>query len=540
MFRRLIPLTALMALVALPSAARPDEKAGPKAPGLVLRLASLDDLLADVRYLGDLVGRGEEAKQAEGFLKAKAGEKGLEGVDTKRPMALYGTFGPAGIDSTAVVVIPIADEKAFLALLANLDVKADKGDDGVYSVNSDKIPVPIYFRFADKHVYATAQSKDALDKDKLLAPAAVLGEGRPGLLALALRIDQIPQNLRDLAAGQVKQQVENAKKQEQPNETPAQKTLREALMDESVRQTTALLRDGAELSLRLDIDRKAGELSAEVSLGAKAGSPLAADIADLGKTKSTVAGIVGANSAMSALFHYALPAKARQALDSVVEEALAKFVKEEKDKARREQGWKLFKALAPTLKSGELDVAVDLRGPVGNGLFTMVGALKLTDGAAVEKALRDAVAAMPAEQRKMIALDADKAGEVAIHRLTLPKGEDDGYRKAFGDGPPYVAVRADAAFVALGDGALDALKEALKAQPMTAAPLRFEASLAHLAKTMAKDQPRAPQAAEKAFAEKGSDTIRVSFEGGKTVKLRGVMKAQVLRFFHLMEPQAAP
>ena len=45
-----------------------------------------------------------------------------------------------GIDSQLVVLMPIADQKAFLGLLENLDIKPDKGDDGVYTVNHDKVP----------------------------------------------------------------------------------------------------------------------------------------------------------------------------------------------------------------------------------------------------------------------------------------------------------------------------------------------------------------------------------------------------------------
>src|SRR5262245_45522458 len=99
MRRRWLPGAALLCLIAVPAVAYPDSVAEQaKKPGLVVRVQSIDELLANVRYLAGLVGQEEQAKQIEGFLKSMAGPKGLEGIDTKRPIGLYGNFGPNGID----------------------------------------------------------------------------------------------------------------------------------------------------------------------------------------------------------------------------------------------------------------------------------------------------------------------------------------------------------------------------------------------------------------------------------------------------------
>src|SRR5438094_563974 len=111
--RRFFPCLATFCLIVLPSAARPaEEKSTP--PTLVVRIQSIDDLRANVKYLGQLAGREREVEQAETALNAKLGDKGLEGLDTKRPLGLYGRIGPAGTDSTGVVLVPVTDDKAFL------------------------------------------------------------------------------------------------------------------------------------------------------------------------------------------------------------------------------------------------------------------------------------------------------------------------------------------------------------------------------------------------------------------------------------------
>ena len=159
MHRRPIFAAALLALtVMLPSLARAADEQKPKSdkPAMLLRFASLDHLRGDFRYLAEVVGQAEKAKQLDGILKSQLGDKGLKGINNKKPIGAYGWVGAFGIDSKAVFLVPIADKKAFLDLISNtLDVKPDKGDDDVYTMNVEKIPAPVYFRFANDYVYIT-------------------------------------------------------------------------------------------------------------------------------------------------------------------------------------------------------------------------------------------------------------------------------------------------------------------------------------------------------------------------------------------------
>ena len=92
MLLRSLPLLALFVFVPALSAA---DK--PKAPTLTLRLPALDDLIADLRYLAEQAGRGEEAKQFEKLVKSLSGEKGIEGLDPKKPLALDPDAGGPGV-----------------------------------------------------------------------------------------------------------------------------------------------------------------------------------------------------------------------------------------------------------------------------------------------------------------------------------------------------------------------------------------------------------------------------------------------------------
>src|SRR5262245_41752238 len=233
MIKRFLPSAAMLCLVLLPSLAQPapvpDDKSA--RPGVVLRIQPIDELLANIRYLAAQAGQEEQAKQFEGLLKSMAGPKGLDGIDMKRPLAVYGNIGPNGIDSTVVALIPVADEKALLALLARFEVKAEEGKDGLYAIKHESLPVPVFLRFANKYAYVTAQDETAIAPTKLLAPEKVIGNAPFGLLATSINIADVPDGLRTQAIQQLEAALEEAKKQREPNETDLQHKLKGQTID---------------------------------------------------------------------------------------------------------------------------------------------------------------------------------------------------------------------------------------------------------------------------------------------------------------------
>jgi hypothetical protein len=114
---------------------------------------------------------------------------------------------------------------------------------------------------------------------------------------------------------------------------------------------------------------------------------------------------------------------------------------------------------------------------------------------------------------------------------------DAGTKELLGDSPFYFALRNDAFMVGMGENGLGALKEALAAKPAAAPPLRLELSLSHLprlqerlAKRFKRDPKAVAAAAKKAFATKGSDKVRLTVEGGKSLRLSVKVHTQVIAF----------
>jgi hypothetical protein len=530
---RFVPWVALFLLAASPSVARPAEDTA--KPALIVRFKSLDGLLADARYLVELAGREEQAKQAEAMIKSLTGDKGLDGIDTKKPFGLYGKVGAKGTDSQVVVLIPVADEKAFLALLERLNIKPEKGKDGLYTVTSELAPVPAFFRFANGYIYATVANQEALEPKALLAPAAVLPVQQAGTLSLTLDLAQVPAELKRTVIGQTELRLANLKDEKVPGETAAQKDFRVAVIDEAASRLKSLLNEGGDVNLSLDLDRKATDLSLSLSLTGKPGSALAADISSLAQTRSVAAGLLGSDAAVDGFLHVSLPEKLRQALQPVLDEGVKTILTQAKDAGERDAMESVLKAALPTAKAGELDAGFNLRGPNAKGIYTLVLGLKVKDGNTIEKALKDLVPKAPPDVRKTIKLDVAKADSVAIHRID-PDKVDENTRQMLGDNPIFVAARGDALLAAAGADGLAALKEAVTAEPKAGRVAQVEVSLGRLATLMGRQQKAIPEAARKAFAkDQGGDRILFSLEGGKALTLRLSVKPAVVTFFSLVE-----
>ncbi len=525
-FAVLLSLTAM-----LPTLARAAEEKTPKndKPAVMLRFASLDHLRGDFRYLAEVIGEGEKAKQLDEIIKSKLGEKGLEGIDAKKPIGAYGWIGSAGIDSKVVLMVPIADEKAFLDLLSNtLDVKPEKGKGNVYAMEVEMVHATVYFRFANGYAYVTARDKDVLDKDKLLAPDKVLPAGQIGAVSVLVNIDQIPDNLKELALGTIENQVASLKDHEMPGHTEAQKKLRDAVVDELSGQIKSLFNDGGETALRLDLDRKAGDVVLTASVAGKSGSPLASSIRELGQVKSATASLLHPNAAFKSELNVRLPEKLRSLVGPALKDAEKQALAKAKNEDERALLKTLLDGIMPTLKAAELDTALDLQGPNEKGVYTIVGGIKIKDPGELEKSFRKTAGQFP----KQIQLDAEKANGIAIHRINPDEYLKPDARRTLGDNPLYIALHGDVLLLSGGEKGLGALKEALAATPTTGRVWGLQIALPRVA-PMFEDPVQAEIARKAVFGDnKESGRVRLSVEGGKALTLRFVLDAKVIDYLN--------
>jgi hypothetical protein len=517
-----------------------------KPPTLVVRLRPIDGLLEDLKYLTRIAGPAHEAKLDEELKKHFPA--GLRGVDTKRPIGLYGKLDDNLQDSSAVLLVPISDEKAFLELLSNFHLKATKEEGDSYAINPEKGP-PVYLRFANGYVYASIYNKEAIDVSKLLDPARIFTEKHPAAFSAAFRIDQIPTLYQQVALGQTESRIADAADQKSPNETEKQRALKKEAAKGASQAVGSLLKDGAEITVRLDVDRSAQKLSAEFGLRGRPGSGLASRIAALGKSESLFGGLLAADSAMNFAIHGKLPEELRQKFASAVIEAVEEGLRKETDETKRAIGTKVSEAIKPSLQMGELDLGATLRGPTAGKHYTFVGGLKVKEGYKLDAALRDALKMAPDPVQAMVKLDAESAGDVKIHQIDQI-ANDDKVRSVLGDNPAFVAFRDDALLVAAGEGGLAALKEALGAKPAAAPLVHSDVSASRMGPLIAAvseesngkrklSEADVQAALENAFGSaRENDRIRFAVEGGEALTLKITVVAPVAKFLHLLDTKS--
>lgn len=520
-------LTLLLVGLTLTATAQADSP----RPSVLLRLKALEELIGDLRFLAEESGREREAKQVEGILKARTGPNGLEGVDVKKPIGFYANLKPSLTESETMLLLPIADEKTFVAFLETLGFKATKDKDGLYTLPAENIPVPLLFRVANGYLYGTVKLSDKMTLPaKLPAPDAILGTGA-SLVALTVNVDQIPEQIRKLGVSSSGLILGNLKDQDMPGATEKQKAVRDAVVDLLSRFVRGVLEDATSSELKVDVDRKAKDLSVSFHLDSKPGSWLAKELGGLTPAKSGAAGLVGKDSVMGGFLHLAMPAELRKVANAAIEEAIGKGMAN-LDANAKDLLTPLIEALKPTATSGTLDVGLDVRGPGKKGKYTMVAAMQIEKGKGIEKAVKDLLAKLPAKDKAAITTDVATEAGVNIHRVQQSKVEP-GAQELFGDGPLYFAVREEGLVVAMGEDALDTIKEAVRGKVGAGQPLRVTLSAAKLAPLM--QQKGAKEAAKKAFVEAGSDQVRLSVTSDARMEVKLSVRTAVLRFAGLLE-----
>jgi hypothetical protein len=495
-------------------------------PTVVVRVHSLNGLLADLKHLAGEVGQGELLKPLEGLLDVRAG------IDRTRPFGFYGISGNGG-ESSLVALVPVTDEKAFLDGLTRLGVKTEKGKGDLYSGELPGASFGLSFRFADGYVCATLGDEAALSKDALLPAAQVFPPGQARLVSAVLRLDRINDDRKRVARALINQKLVALNDQALLGDTAPRRELQKQLLADAGNLLESVLRDGRQLQVSFDLERRSGELVVELSLDGKTKSGLADALEGLGRSRSLFSGVSAEGTALHGLVNLALPENARKALAAVIDEGLDKDCPCPAD---------LLKALRPSLKAGELDGVVSLQPPAPQGEgkpHTLLLGLKLQDGQAVDRAVRD-LAKGPQGER--IGLDADKAKGVPIHRVDVLKELGGKGKQAFGDHPAHLAFRADAVLLTVGENSLPALKEVLAAPPQVGPQVLFDVRMARLASAIALDRgdkDTVTKAAEAAFPGGSRDRLRFTLEGGPALKVRFAMNAAVLKFVGLLEKAEA-
>ena len=528
-------------VILLAPSLRAGEKPG-ETPSVVVRVKSLNALLQNLNLVVKLVGQEEAANQIEALVKSRIGKKGLEGIDPARPFGVYVRFGKAIDEINGAILIPIVDDKTFLAWLENLGVIYTKDKDGIYTHKTDK-NVDLYFRFAHQYLYITSVNTESIQIKNLPDPAKALAISGDATISLVARIDQIPNDARLFALAQLDEVIETAKKQgkqrgkkgEDPLATKVREETTIGLMNAFHTLVKSLIGEGAEVRLDLDVNDKTKEMNVNFNVTGKPDTDLAKTIKTLGELKSPLAGLVKKDVAFQGGVHFVLPEALNKAFVTLINEVKVDALKGIQDDTKKAQAQMLFDALMPTAKAGEFQIVAAVLGPKAER-YTFLGALKLKDGDKLGKTvhdlLKEALKDIPEAQRDKMRLDFDRVGAIQIHRFEVPKDPklDKILTDVAGDNHLYLAFRDDALLVALGTESLATLKAALANKESTVSqPLVFDFDVARMAALMAKT-PEQKDLATKLFAKGENGRVRLTVNGGTSLQAHLQLRLNVLEF----------
>lgn len=527
----------LLTAVAVALLAAGGASAQPAKPTFEVRLRSVNDLVDRFEYLAGLAGKEDEAKQVRELLKTLAADgKGIEGIDPKKPIGAYAFLAEPIDASPFVLMVPVADEERFLKMLKErLNIEPEKGPDGTLKANVPQVN-EVHMRFTNGYLYVSQKAPDLALKG-LVTPKAFFAADDGAVASVAFHIDRVPADLRKFALGQLEMGIAEARKKDAAN--AAEQKAQEIGSDVALGIAKAILEDGAEVAVRLYADPKTDDLSAEISLSGKSGSPMAKNFKSLGTRPSQPAAIVGTGTVARGNVKFALTDELMKQYKAGVEDSLKEAIKDV-PADQKELAEAAIAAITPTLKAGELDAAIGMHGPDAKGRYQLVGAVAVKEGKKIETFVKDTVKAFGAfvENDIEFKFDVETVGDFKLHKIVIKK-DDEKLEKTFGTKNIWLATSdACIAFSVEEDAAM--LKKGLKAKPVPAAMLSGEFSVSKLLPLAEMDlKPDEVKAIVKdAFGDAsptGKDTIRFAVEGGDKLAVKIVVKGKAVKLLAALQ-----
>ena len=190
--------------------------------------------------------------------------------------------------------------------------------------------------------------------------------------------------------------------------------------------------------------------------------------------------------------------------------------KDEAEKAKvKDVFGRLWDVFEGTVKSGNIDLGMTV---LGDGPFTLAFGLGVADGAAADKALRDAIKIIEGKDEDVVAkveYGVDKADDVTFHSITPKLGDKASIAAKVLGADPRIIIGAGkkSLYFAVGTDAIKSLKDLIDKSKATASkpvgPGQLVLSLAPIVKFAAKQDPLNPILAKVAESVKpGNDHIR--------------------------------
>ena len=462
--RRIVPSTCISALLLLAvgicQAQTPQAK-----PLLTVSFSGYDRLMTDIGYIGKLSGNAEMGKGLEGMLTMMTQGKGLAGLDKSRPWgAIVSTDGKA---FQVAGFLPVSDLKALMGVLAGLDIEAEEGDDGVWTVSTPGPQIlvkqqgqwALIVQKADDFANVPAdpmKAFDGLDKKYDLAVKAV--------------VKNIPPMFRQMALSQMAMGMDAPR---MPGEPAEQYAMRKKMAENALKQVATLLNEMDEILVGLSVDESSKTATLDIEMTAIEGTKTAEQFAQMASAKSSFSGVNIPGAAVVANWAGSLTdadvAQAKSYLATFRENT----AKELKKQNLPEDQLKLAKQIIDDLMDVATKTIENKKSDGGLVLLldpeavTLVAGSVIAEGAKLESALKTLAAEVAKDSPELaglLKLNAETHDGVRFHVLNIPvpPGPDKDIVPLVGKTlEVVVGIGDDKVYVAAGRNAIATLKKVM-------------------------------------------------------------------------------
>lgn len=522
---------ALVALLVLPLAAAVAQDLKPVA---VVSFASVKENLADISYLTRIAGMEDTGTTAMLF-----GNALTAGIDKGRPGGLY--IVPQAGDFHAVAFLPIADLKLLLQVHKEQVGEPKDVGEGILEIGTDRTA---YVKEQNGWAFV-AETKDHLST--LPAdPMALLGDMPKGYnVAGRLLIQNIPEELRKMAIDEMKLGIERFLDSPAAQRGDLDREQVEQLMQTYVVQIETFMNEAEELTIGLGIDAEEKKTFLDVSISAREGTDLAAQMAMQQDVKSAYAGFRLPEASVVLNVATAVSEADASQAKGMLKAALAEAQKKIDDdpnlpEAKKEEAKsiiaQLFDVFEKTLSSGKLDGGAALV-LLPKSLSFVAGGY-VADGQMMEKALRDLVEMGKNEPNfPKVEFNAGQHGGVQLHRLTAPiPAHETDTRELLGDELEIViGTGKESVYVSLGKDCESLLKKVIDGNSAAASksvpPLELTVSMLPILKFYGSvdENPLIPALVEQ-LEDTGNDKLIIqSTAGPRSSRMRIEVQEGLIR-----------
>ncbi len=496
-------------------------------PFVVISVAPMSKTSKDISYLMRVAGAGAASGLVMGMVNTYT-----MGLDNKRPIGVTVSMDEFNTPK-AVAFLPLNDlEEFFGSFEATIGEPDDLGD-GLFALT---VGGQTIYGMEKGEWFFVAQQEEHLEN--VPANPASLIEKLADRYDVGIRLDvqKIPQELRDMLMGQIRDAFERSLAEQLENQDEDQAELTRSTGEQSMAQLEEMMSSTEQVILGWAVDQAGKKTHLDMGVQFVEGSKMELQTKLQSNLQTSFGVFQTAQSAISARLSQKMSEEdvqqALPMLKSSFESILKKIAEDINEAQPRQAVTKLVQliqsSLEATLKEGVIDggAMVQLDG----GLQVMTGA-RVADGQALAKAVKEIAPILSSlPQPPKIQFDASETAGVVFHTgsFRLPSNADEKVREVFGDEVKFVIGTAPkAVYLSLGPECEAKLKSALTQSSSSLSevtPLEFRADLGPILRFANNLNPNPQLDKVVAEAEKYSDNDSI------TITSKTVPRGTVIRF----------